>query len=125
MKSVLIVDDSLVVAEKLIELLSDIKVVLSVTHCSDYEEAVQYIELRKPDIVMLDIRIAGKSGIILLRHIKQKYPDSFVIMITNHNDQYYRSMCLNSGANAFLDKSGIGENLASLILSLDSKVPLI
>ena len=71
----------------------------------DYNEAVRILNEERPDLVLLDINLPGKSGIELLRKIKEAGNKSQVIMISNHADDYYRQQCRDLGAKYFLDKS--------------------
>lgn len=71
----------------------------------DYNEAIKFLEEERPDLVLLDINLPGKSGIELLRKIKESGNKSQVIMISNHADDYYRQQCHDLGAKYFLDKS--------------------
>lgn len=66
---------------------------------------MKFIEEEKPDLVLLDINLPGKSGIELLRKIKGSGSECEVIMITNHADDYYKKVCRDLGADYFLDKS--------------------
>jgi DNA-binding NarL/FixJ family response regulator len=47
----------------------------------------------------------GKNGIELLKLITSRYPGTRVWMISNHADDYYKQVCLSTGADHFFDKS--------------------
>ncbi|PWT98338.1 MAG: hypothetical protein C5B52_12365 [Bacteroidetes bacterium] len=71
----------------------------------NFNEASRIILMKQPDLVLLDINLPGKSGIDLLRKMNEWELKSRVIMISNHDNEYYRKQCLELGASAFLDKS--------------------
>lgn len=59
----------------------------------------------KPDLAILDIRLPGKSGIDILREVKQAAPDVKIMMLTNFPFPQYKRRCSEEGADYFLDKS--------------------
>ena len=71
----------------------------------DAVEATKSILELKPDVVILDIRMPGGSGIEVLRKIKQHKTAPAVIMLTNYPYPQYRKRCMDAGADFFLDKS--------------------
>jgi DNA-binding NarL/FixJ family response regulator len=116
-KSVLIVDDSPIIAQRLQDILLGSENISSVRQANDYSSALRQLAEVRPDIVLLDINLPGKSGIALLQYIKKVYPSTFVIMITNKADDYYRKICLQMGADHFMDKSTDFEHLPVIISS--------
>ena len=104
-KSVLlIVDDSLLIMERLLLMLEDIKDVI-VMHAINYAEAHEMLESVQPKIVLLDINLPDRSGMELLPVIRKKNENIKVVIITNHGNEYYRSLCKKLGAHYFIDKS--------------------
>jgi DNA-binding NarL/FixJ family response regulator len=103
-KIVLIVDDSILILDRIILMLAEIGNIQFV-HASNYNEAMELLNGIKPDLALLDIRLPGKSGIELLRTIKVMYREIKVFMITNHASDYYRNLCKTLGADHFFDKS--------------------
>lgn len=104
--SILVVDDSLPFVNRIINLLvSEVRNLGHINVASEYNEATRLFKEEKPDIVLLDISMPGKSGVELLKEIKQNPTDSQVIMLTNHGDDYYRNYCYELGVDHFLDKS--------------------
>jgi DNA-binding NarL/FixJ family response regulator len=117
-KSILIVDDSLIITERLQTMLKELDNTGAVESAGDYPLAVQSLKRAPFDIVCLDINLPGKSGIELLRHVKTVYPRIIVIMLTNRSGDYYRTICKSLGADYFMDKSIEFDNVPLLISSL-------
>jgi DNA-binding NarL/FixJ family response regulator len=117
-KSILIVDDSLIITERLQTMLKGLDNTGAVESAGDYPQAVQWLMNARFDIVLLDINLPGKSGIELLRHIKAGYPQTIVIMLTNQSGRYYREICSRLGADYFMDKSTEFEAVPDIISSL-------
>jgi len=105
MIDVLIVDDAESIRERIAVLLTEsgqIRIVGQAGNGMDGWEAVQRL---RPDVVLLDIRMPGGSGIALLENIKSHYPETTVIMLTNFDDPLYRAQCQRLGADYFLNKT--------------------
>ncbi|MGH7768399.1 MAG: response regulator [Candidatus Binatia bacterium] len=102
---VFIVDDSPIVRERLVTLLSELEAVEVVGQSENAAEATRLIRELRPDAVVLDIRLASGNGIDVLRTIKKERPDVVVIMLTLYPDPQYRESCMKAGASFFLDKA--------------------
>lgn len=111
----LIVDDSLVIIERFIEILTDMDNVGTILQAGNYAEGCQVLEYIKPDVVLLDINLPDKSGIELLRLIHARHADIKVIMITNQATEHYKKICAGLGADHFFDKSNEFELIPGII----------
>jgi putative two-component system response regulator len=68
------------------------------------EQALHVLETMPIALVVLDIKMPGKSGIELLPQIKARYPDTAVIMATAVNDIDVAIQCLKLGADDYICK---------------------
>lgn len=102
---VFIADDSLIVREHLVTMLDELAGIEIVGQAENVAKAINSIRDLKPDVVILDIRMPGGSGIDVLRNIKQDEVTPMVIILTNYPFPGYRQKCLEAGADYFLDKS--------------------
>ncbi len=98
---VLVVDDHPVVAEGLIRILSgeDIEVIGT---CGDGLSAMRSVEELHPDIVLMDIRMPGISGIDTAERIKANYPNVGVMLLTLYSE--YVIDAIKAGADAYVLK---------------------
>ena len=78
-------------------------------------ESLNMIRTLQPDIVILDIRLKGGSGIDLLQVIKNEFPGILVIMLTNYPYPQYQRRCLELGADYFFDKSREFEKIIDVL----------
>ena len=101
---VFIADDSDVVRDRLIEMISEIKGVEITGQARTASEAIQAIVKLKPDVVVLDIRMPAGNGIHVLEMIKKLKLDAKIIMLTNYPYPQYRQKCFKAGADFFFDK---------------------
>ncbi|HMH32860.1 MAG TPA: response regulator [Puia sp.] len=117
-KIVLIVDDSAIIIERLVQMLENLEKIQQVIIADSYAMAVSRISETKPDLAILDINLPDKSGIELLRYIKNNMAEIKVIMLTNQADEYYRNLCKRLGSAYFIDKSGEIDKTPAIISSL-------
>jgi two-component system response regulator DevR len=105
MLTLYIVDDSAVMRERLTESVTDIAGVEIVGESGDPFEALNRIRKLHPDVVILDIRLPRRSGIDLLKDIKENPAAPIVMMITNYPYRQYRQGCMAAGADYFFSKT--------------------
>ena len=118
-KIILIIDDSALIVERLINILKDLKNVGSIKLAGTCAEANILLEQSQPQIIFLDIHLPDKSGIELLNKIKTSHPEIIVIMFTNQGSDSYKALCIELGANYFIDKSKDFELIPEIISSLN------
>jgi len=103
---VLLIDDTVLILQRLKSLLSELKQVGRTEAVTSAEEALVLLEGYHPDIMVLDINMPGMSGIEMLRKLNLKNViKPVVIMLTNNTFAGYRDECMRLGADYFLDKS--------------------
>lgn len=126
---VLIVDDHNLVRSGIISILNLDKRVKVIGEAGDGIEALTAIELRQPDVVLMDVNMPRKNGIETTREIVRRWPDMIVIGLSMQNkaDASARAMT-KAGAAAFLSKSDDSQRMIETILRLtnarsDSKSP--
>ena len=100
--SVLIIDDEE-------DILSSCKAVLEdedydVETAKDYDEAIKIFESKKIDLVFLDVWLPNVDGLDILSNIKEKYPDTTVIMMSGHAGVETAVRATKMGAYDFLEK---------------------
>lgn len=118
---VYIADDSSIMRKRLFSLFSEIKGIEIVGQAQRGDEAVGSIHKLKPDVVILDIRMPGGSGVEALQKIKKENPDTTVIMFTNYPYPQYKKKCMGAGADFFLDKSTEFDEIPEILKTLKSK----
>ncbi len=66
--------------------------------------ALELIEKRKPDIVLLDVLMPEMDGLETLQNIKQQYPEIIVVMITGSPSKDNVKESIEGGASGFIVK---------------------
>ena len=90
-----------------------------VVMAEDGHQALDSIRQQTPDVVLLDIRMPGMSGLELLPKAKAIRPDVPIIMITAYGDAETKRQALENGAEALLTKP---IDFGTLRSEIDSRV---
>jgi DNA-binding NarL/FixJ family response regulator len=101
---VFIVDDHTMFREGLRQLIDR---ETSLTVCGDAPdaaEALRGIRALKPDVVIVDISLAGASGIDLIKDIKDEFEDLPVLVVSMHDESLYAERALRAGAMGYVQK---------------------
>ncbi len=101
MARILVVDDDETIRDTLYELLSEEH---DCQTAQTAEQALARLEVDSYDVVLTDISMPGLSGLELLGHVRQKYPDTPVIIISGISDQEHAQGLIRLGAFEFLLK---------------------
>ncbi len=104
MLKILLVDDHEVVRLGLKALLSRYPKFEVVAEAGNAEEAIRMSREYKPDVVVMDIRLPGKSGIEATREITEAQPESKVIMLTTFADDELLFDAISAGASGYVLK---------------------
>lgn len=102
---VLVVDDSTLLRERLVSMISELPGIEAIGQAQDAPEAIYSIQELNPDVVILDIRLSEGNGIEILQKIKKENSAPMTIMFTNFPYPQYRKKCKEAGADFFFDKS--------------------
>lgn len=112
-----IVDDSKIIRDRLVYMLSIIEKVEIVGEAADTSTALFLHEMKNPDFVILDLGIPGDGGFSVLREIKKRAPATMVAVLTSYSHVAYRERCLELGADYFFDKSTEFEQIKTVLIA--------
>jgi DNA-binding NarL/FixJ family response regulator len=112
---VLLVDDHHLVIEGLRAVLSTDSSIEVVGEARTGREAIGAVELLRPDIVLMDIRMPDMDGINATRHVKQVMPLTSVIMLTMYENPDYLFEAVKAGASGYVLKDVAGPALLDAI----------
>ena len=91
---------------------------IEVSDAIDGPQAMDSIRRAKPDVVLLDIRMPGRSGLDILAEIRELSSPPVVAVLTTFDSDEYIAQALGAGAAGFLVKDTDPEQLPTLIRSL-------
>ena len=113
--TVLLAEDSVHVRRQLVELLGEIPGLRVVGEASTGREALVSLERLDPQVLILDLRMPGGSGLEVLDTLRRGGRSPFVFVLTNSADPRTREWCMQRGARNVFDKSTeFGELLTAL-----------
>lgn len=117
----LIVEDNAIFRHSLRELLGARFPLMSIEEAGDGEEALLKMASFDPDIVFMDIRLPGKSGLEVSKKIRKTDWSGIIIVLTSHELPEYKAAARSCGANYFLTKGKTtGNEIALLVDSVIS-----
>jgi DNA-binding NarL/FixJ family response regulator len=114
-KSVIVVEDDKRLREQLLQILENLKDIQCIGACASAEEALELIPSKRPDVVLMDIKLPKMSGIQCVTELKKILPTLQVIMVTVYEDSERIFKALKAGASGYLVKSGPPEQLIEAI----------
>jgi len=109
---ILIADDHSVVRRGLREILADALPGTQFIEAGNGDEVLSQLGKSKTALLVLDINMPGRSGMDVLRDVKQAYPRLPVIILSVHPEDQYAVRCLRAGAAAYINKESAPEVLA-------------
>lgn len=113
-----IVDDHAIVRIGYRRLLEDEPGIQVVAEYGDADAAWEGLDQLSPDqvhLLILDLSMPGRSGLDLLRQLRQYRPDLTVVVFTMHDTAALRTQCLRAGAAAFVGKGSDPECLLAAV----------
>ena len=100
----MIVDDQELIRESLKIILSSKNDIKITSLASDGQDVLNKLEIDKPDVILMDIRIPIMDGVRCTRIIKEKYPEIKIIVLTTFDDDEYIYDAIKYGADGYLLK---------------------
>lgn len=113
--NVFLVEDSTLLRERLIRTLTGIHGVQISGSADTAEEAIELIQQKNPDAIILDIRLRQGTGFQVLQSVKVRGRPPLVIVLTNFAYQQYRNKYLDAGADFFFDKSNEFDQVVTVL----------
>lgn len=115
---VMLVDDHEVVRDGVKSLLLAAGGMLIVGEAATVHEAIEVADRSWPDVVVMDIRLAGGSGIEATREIRAHRPETRVVMLTSFADDEALFASIMAGASGYVLKQVKGDDLVRAIQAI-------
>lgn len=114
---IFVVEDSAAVRERLVEMIREVKDAEVVGEAGACDKAVAGIINSRPDVAILDIRLADDtgSGIDVLNAVRKALPAIRAIVLSNYTSPQHLKASADAGAEYFLDKSRDFERIPEIL----------
>jgi len=112
---ILLVDDHEVVRDGVKALLQATDDIIVTAEASSVREAIDEADRARPDVVVMDVRLADGSGIEATREIRARHPKTAVIMLTSFADDEALFASIMAGASGYVLKQVKGGELVRAI----------
>jgi two-component system response regulator YesN len=119
LKKILIVEDNTNFRRSLKEILHTQFPLMVIEEATDGKEALEKVHAFRPDLIFMDIRLPGETGLELTKKIRARDSEMIVIMLTSYDFPEYREAARQYGANYFLSKhTSTGSEVLALVESI-------
>jgi len=115
MINVFIADDHAIVRQGLKQIVSDAEDMAVIGEAGNGGDALRQLRQCAPDVLILDIAMPGKSGVEVLKQIKQEIPKLPVLILSMYPEEQYAVRLIKAGAAGYLAKESAPELLVSAI----------
>lgn len=120
MIKVLLVDDHELVRTGIKSLLSNINGISVVAEAGSGEDGIKAVREKQPDLVLMDLKMKGISGLEATKKILHHHPDVKVLILTVCNDDVFPVRLLRAGASGYLTKDCDPEEMIRAIRAVNA-----
>lgn len=119
--SVLVVDDSQTIRERLSAILSESSDVIVLAEASNGWDAIEKARKHQPDVVLLDISMPELNGLQAAPLIKHAAPAAQILIVTQHNSHFFIRAAFAVGVIGFMEKKNAATELLGAVKDVFSK----
>lgn len=113
--TVFLVDDHPLVREWLTNLIHQLPDLSVCGEAASVDAALEGIEAQRPDIAIVDLSLKEGSGLDLIKSLKTRVPETAVIVLSMHDEQYYAERTMRAGARGYVMKGEIASDILAAI----------
>lgn len=115
MKRIIIADDHEIVRAGLKQIIADDPELLVEGEAGDGQELLEILRKKKFDIVLLDMKMPGRSGLEILKQLKLEHPSLPVLILSMHPEEQYAVRTIKAGASGYITKETAPDKLIEAI----------
>jgi DNA-binding NarL/FixJ family response regulator len=112
---VLIVDDHPMTRAGLVHVINHQPDLMVCGEAESAAHALDILESSRPDLLLIDITLPGKSGLELIKDVKAMQPELLMLVVSMHDESLYADRVLRAGARGYITKHEGGEKLMEAI----------
>lgn len=114
----LLVDDHTIILDGIKALLADNDDIAIIGDAADGETLFSLLKVSRPDIIIMDISLPGKSGIELCREVKEQYEEVKILFLSMYTTGEFVVNALKAGASGYLPKNISRDELLKAIRTI-------
>lgn len=122
---ILIADDHTIMREGLKRILDGVEDIEVVGEAVDGHDTLAKARLGNFDVLLMDLSMPGRSGVDLIRQIKDEMPKLPILILTMHEEEQYAVRAIRAGARGYLTKESAGTQLVTALRKVASGRPYI
>ena len=122
---IVIADDHTIMREGLKRILQEVEDIEVVGEAVDGFEVLATVRKAGFDLLLMDLSMPGRSGVDLIRQIKDEAPKLPILVLTMHEEEQYAVRAIRAGANGYLTKESAGTQLVTALRKVASGRPYI
>lgn len=115
MTRVIITDDHPLLREGLKSIVADCRDIDIAREVGDGQELLKALREESFDVVLLDLMLPGRSGLEVLKQIKQEFPRQPVIILSSHKEDIYAMRAIKAGAAGYICKDYAADTLIEAV----------
>ena len=112
---VMVVDDHSIVRQGVRSLLSNCPDMVLVAEAETAAAALDIVPSTEPDVILLDIRMPGMTGVEAAGFLLRACPNAKLLMLSSFDDEAYVTRAMQAGAYGYILKSASDETLVSAV----------
>jgi two-component system, NarL family, invasion response regulator UvrY len=120
MIKILIVDDHAIVRDGLNHLLQAELDMRVAGMAGDAPGAIRFLSENQVDVIILDINMPGKSGLDLIKDLKQMQPSARILMLSMYPEDRFAMRAVIAGASGYLTKEMASEEIVTAIRTINN-----
>lgn len=116
--SIVIVDDHPIVRQGLQQLINTQKNLEVIGEAKSADEAIDVVNKKMPDCILVDISLNGTSGIELVKALKQRFPKLPALVLSMYDEKLYAERAIKAGARGYLMKQEAPDKIINAIYTV-------
>jgi DNA-binding NarL/FixJ family response regulator len=114
-RRVLVLDDHPITRYGVVQLIADQPDLAVCGELETADEALAAVAARRPDLILADLSMPGKSGLDFIREVQAQHPGTAVLVMSMHDENVYAERVLRAGGRGYIMKSEGGSRLLEAI----------
>jgi two-component system invasion response regulator UvrY len=115
MITILVADDHAIVREGLKQILARTGDLVVGGEARNAQEVIRLVRERDWDVLLMDMSMPGRSGLDLIKQVKDEKPKLPILVLSMHQEHQYAVRAIRAGASGYLNKDSASELLVSAI----------